>query len=162
MWMRRVVGLLAAALVSAQSSSNPPSNSASNSLSPSGGSTNSTQPSPSITVITSLSTSIGFASGASRILTTAVVTDLITSTIQPAAPTSAAGSNPSSSSQSPTSTVVLPTGTVGSVTDLAPSPGATGGGGSYGPGDSYISAARSLQRNVPLLVGGLVVGLLVL
>ncbi|KAJ7788470.1 hypothetical protein B0H14DRAFT_3504244 [Mycena olivaceomarginata] len=96
--------------------------------------------------------------------TTALVTNLITSTIQPAAPTSPSGdpsnSAGSSSAQSSTSTANLPTGTVAVVTDQAPSPGATGG--AYGPDDNYINAARALQRNSLLLCGGLaaVVGFL--
>ncbi|KAJ7254081.1 hypothetical protein B0H12DRAFT_1115822 [Mycena haematopus] len=158
MWMARLLALLALAvppLVSAQSSG------ASNSA-PSGAS-NSAQPSAQITVITSLFTSQGLASG--RVPTTSIQTILITSTIQPAAPTSSApapGSSTASASQSATTTANLPTGTESLVTDQAPSPGATGG--AYGPGDNYISAAHSLQRSSTLLLGGLaaVVGFLVI
>ncbi|KAJ7071001.1 hypothetical protein C8F01DRAFT_408875 [Mycena amicta] len=117
--------------------------------------------SASITVITSLSTSVGLASG--RVPTTATVTFLITSTIAPeTTPTSnATTTNGSSSAASSTTTANQPTGTATQITDLAPSPGATGG--AYGPGDGYINAAQLPQRN-GLLAGGLLaaVGLLAL
>ncbi|KAJ7900382.1 hypothetical protein B0H14DRAFT_3423745 [Mycena olivaceomarginata] len=151
MWVVRLLGLLAVALPLAAQSFKSIKSIGSNSA-----------PSAQITVITSVSTSIGL--GASRVATTALVTNLITSTIQPAAPTSPSGdpsnSAGSSSAQSSTSTANLPTGTVAVVTDQAPSPGATGG--AYGPDDNYINAARALQRNSLLLCGGLaaVVGFL--
>lgn len=46
---------------------------------------------------------------------------------------------------------------------MAPSPGQSGGGGIYGPGDQYISAATSLARKALTvgLVGSLIGGALV-
>ncbi|KAJ6519850.1 hypothetical protein C8R45DRAFT_952985 [Mycena sanguinolenta] len=148
MWLPGVLALLAlvvSPLVSAQSSqsANTTASTTSNSTA-------------DVTVITSLTTIQGLGPG--RVPTSSVQTLLITSTIQPAGPTSSPpASNSSSASTQPSSTTTanLPTGTAAVVSDQAPSPGATGG--AYGPGDNYISAAISLQRSSALLVGGLAV-----
>ncbi|KAF8078594.1 hypothetical protein FPV67DRAFT_1465761 [Lyophyllum atratum] len=128
---------------------------------------------PSQTVITStiLSTVVGI--GPNRQLTTAVNTIVMTTTqllSQPssngttpsgnntvsAAPTGNATSS-GSATQPPANLPTAPTAVAaGGGAAGAPLPGATGG--AYGPPDSYIAAASSLQRNSLLVgLGGLVV-----
>ncbi|KAF7291686.1 hypothetical protein HMN09_01259900 [Mycena chlorophos] len=141
--------LLAASLVAAQSSASggaASGGSASGGGSATGGASGSAQ----VTVITSFSTSVGLASG--RVPTTSVFSFLITETLTPTAATSAA-SGGSSSATSSTSQSPLPTGTASVATELAPSPGATGG--QFGPDDGYIAAGSQLRQNA--LMGGAVV-----
>ncbi|KAJ7630970.1 hypothetical protein FB45DRAFT_917099 [Roridomyces roridus] len=158
MWIPpTLLALLAVALaplVAAQSS-NQNSNSASGSGSGSG--SNSASPSPQITVIASVTTSVGFTvvSG-QREQITATITTNITSTILPNPPASNPPSSQSSSASTSTTPANLPTGTNSIVTDQAPSPGATGG--SFGPDDSFINAARSLKWGSALVAPAVIVG----
>ena len=112
-----------------------------------------------VTVFASLSTGVSLDQNRQTVPFTATFN--ITSTVTANAP-AATGNNTNATTTSPTSTGPLPTAPTnvdGGGAGGAPSPGATGSGGIYGPPDGYVSGVPSLQWNAMVVsIVGAVVG----
>ncbi|RDX55884.1 hypothetical protein OH76DRAFT_1477589 [Lentinus brumalis] len=120
----------------------------------SGGGNSTASATPSITVVTSVFTTVVL--GSNRVLSTLTSTQLITSTIAPANSGTSGGSsgapaNTSTSSLPPPTTAPVSIDGGASIAGGAPSPGASGAGGVFGPDDGYTAAALAQHANLVLV-----------
>ncbi|KAJ3576666.1 hypothetical protein NP233_g286 [Leucocoprinus birnbaumii] len=113
------------------------------------------QPQPSQTVITSTSLTTMVTLGGNRQVSTITSGIVFTTTqiLTPAPQPSGNGTISGNSTVSANSTSITPSNLPTAPTNIngggsvAPSPGAAGVGGAYGPDDNYIAAATALKRN---------------